>query len=50
MRFEWDPEKAAASLEKHGISFLGAATIFDGRVLTSRSDLEGEERWKATAC
>ncbi|MDQ3606686.1 MAG: BrnT family toxin [Gemmatimonadota bacterium] len=47
MEFEWDPAKAAANLEKHGISFLGAATIFDGPVLTSRSDLGGEERWKA---
>jgi uncharacterized DUF497 family protein len=28
MRFEWDPEKAAANLKKHGISFQEAATVF----------------------
>ncbi|MBN1847964.1 MAG: BrnT family toxin [Deltaproteobacteria bacterium] len=28
MRFEWDPEKAAANLKKHGISFQDAAIIF----------------------
>ena len=28
MRFEWDPEKAAANLAKHGVSFEEAATLF----------------------
>jgi len=28
MRFEWDPEKAAANLRKHGVSFSDAATVF----------------------
>ncbi len=27
--FEWDPEKAAANLEKHGVGFEEAATVFD---------------------
>jgi len=26
--YEWDPEKAAANLRKHGVSFLEATTIF----------------------
>ena len=26
---EWDEEKAAGNLEKHGISFADAATVFD---------------------
>lgn len=26
--FEWDSEKAASNLEKHGISFFEAATVF----------------------
>jgi len=26
--FEWDDEKAALNLSKHGISFFEAATIF----------------------
>ena len=28
MRFEWDDEKAARNLAKHGISFQEAATVF----------------------
>ena len=28
MRFEWDPEKASANLEKHGVSFPEAVTAF----------------------
>ena len=26
--FEWDPEKAANNLAKHGVSFIEAATVF----------------------
>ena len=29
MEFEWDEEKAALNLEKHGISFETAARVFD---------------------
>jgi uncharacterized DUF497 family protein len=29
MEFEWDEEKAAANLAKHGVSFDEAKTIFD---------------------
>jgi uncharacterized protein len=28
MRFSWNPKKAASSLNKHGISFEEAATVF----------------------
>jgi uncharacterized DUF497 family protein len=28
MEFEWDPEKAAGNLKKHGVSFDEAATVF----------------------
>ena len=28
IRFEWDPRKAAANLQKHGISFAEAETAF----------------------
>ncbi len=28
MRFEWDPEKAAANLETHDVSFEEATTVF----------------------
>jgi uncharacterized DUF497 family protein len=27
--FEWDPAKAAANLQEHGVSFEGAATVFE---------------------
>ena len=29
MRFDWDPNKAAVNLQKHGVSFEEAATVFD---------------------
>ncbi len=29
MQFEWDSEKAAANLSKHGVSFDEAKTVFD---------------------
>ena len=28
MEFEWDPDKAAANLTKHGVEFMEASTIF----------------------
>jgi uncharacterized DUF497 family protein len=28
MRFEWDPEKAAGNVRKHGVSFDEAVTVF----------------------
>lgn len=28
MEFEWDPEKAAANLKKHGVSFQVATQVF----------------------
>ena len=35
--YEWDEDKNAANLAKHGISFDEASLIFEGRVF-SRSD------------
>jgi uncharacterized DUF497 family protein len=32
MSFEWDEEKAAANLAKHGVSFEEAKTVFDDRL------------------
>jgi uncharacterized DUF497 family protein len=29
MRFDWDPKKAAANIEKHNIRFVDAITAFD---------------------
>ncbi|MEG4863441.1 MULTISPECIES: BrnT family toxin [unclassified Microcoleus] len=32
MKFEWDENKAAVNLSKHGISFEEARTVFDDRL------------------
>ena len=35
MDFEWDPDKAASNLAKHGVAFTAAATVFgDPRAIT----------------
>ena len=48
MVYEWDPAKAAANLNKHGVSFAEAASVFlDPMALTfdnpDHSDEEGRE-------
>ncbi|HEV2233341.1 MAG TPA: BrnT family toxin, partial [Terriglobia bacterium] len=47
-QFEWDENKAAANVRKHGVSFELASTVFaDPRLLTV-ADLEHnevEDRW-----
>lgn len=47
MDFEWDDKKAHLNLEKHGIDFEDAISIFEGPMLEFRSDREGEQRWIA---
>ena len=48
MEFEWDPQKAAANLVKHKVSFEEAATVFGDRlgriVADPRHSLEEERR------
>lgn len=48
MRFEWDEEKDAGNLRKHGLSFELAKEVFDDRLHLSVPDraCHGEERWK----
>jgi len=36
--FEWDPIKAASNLQKHGVSFVEAATIFFDPLSSTVSD------------
>lgn len=36
--FEWDDDKNASNIAKHGLSFEKAAQIFDGPVITSIDD------------
>jgi uncharacterized DUF497 family protein len=38
LRFEWDPGKAAQNLDKHGVSFEEAATVFRDALSATGSD------------
>ena len=46
MRFQYDPDKAAANLEKHGVSFADAEGVFQDplAVTVEDPDAEGEQR------
>ena len=51
MRFEWDPEKAASNLTRHGVSFDEARTVFGDPLGTTVVDPDHsveEERWLTT--
>jgi uncharacterized protein len=48
MEFEWNPDKAVLNLEKHGISFLEAATVFNDPLSVTFPDPDhsiGESRY-----
>ena len=46
MQFEWDRQKAASNLRRHGVDFADAATVFyDERAVTIRDDTREEERF-----
>ena len=48
MRFEWDEGKAAENLQKHGVSFEEAATVFRDTLSATGQDPDhsvGEERF-----
>jgi uncharacterized DUF497 family protein len=42
VQFEWDPEKAASNLAKHGVSFDEASTVFGDPFATTVPD---RDRW-----
>ncbi|WP_296579342.1 BrnT family toxin [Phreatobacter sp.] len=44
MEFEWDENKRLANIEKHGIDFRIAITVFFATAALRRSD-RSEERW-----
>lgn len=47
MRFEWDPQKAAANLRKHGVSLEEATTVLEDELSLTGEDpdhSEDEER------
>lgn len=48
MKFEWDPQKAAANLRKHKVSFEYAARVFLDPLRVDGVDTRenyGEDRW-----
>jgi uncharacterized DUF497 family protein len=46
MDYEWNPDKAATNLQKHGISFADAVAVFsDAFALTAADDYADEERF-----
>jgi len=48
VEFEWDPNKAASNLRKHGVRLAEAATVFeDDAMLTMPDDEPDEERFVA---
>ena len=38
LKFQWDEEKAASNLEKHGVSFQEASTVFMDSLSSTISD------------
>ena len=47
MRIDWDPAKASANLQAHGVSFGEAATVLEDDWALTREDLDsqGEQRF-----
>ena len=48
LRFEWDPQKAKANLQKHGVSFEEAETVFldeQALLIDDPEHSENEERF-----
>lgn len=43
MRYQWDPAKAAANLEAHGVSFAEASTVFADDFALTREDPHASE-------
>jgi uncharacterized protein len=44
MRFEWDEAKRRSNIAKHGIDFLRARSIFDGRPYLELDSPRGAEK------
>jgi uncharacterized protein len=51
VQFEWDADKAASNLVKHGVTFDEAVTVFGDRFATTVPDPDhsvDEDRWLTT--
>ncbi len=44
MRFEWDADKRRSNIDKHGLDFVDAQKIFDGRPRFDRESPRGDEQ------
>lgn len=44
MRWEWDPDKAAENLSKHGVDFADAVLVLEDDQAMTIEDTEHEER------
>lgn len=49
MQFDWDDDKNARNIARHGIDFADAIAVFDGPVVTHRDARHdyGEERYRS---
>jgi uncharacterized DUF497 family protein len=46
MSLEWDPKKAVANVDKHGVRFADAVSVLeDDRAVTVADDSSEEPRW-----
>ena len=47
MSYEWDPAKARANFDKHGVRFADAATVLEDDLALTMHDpfSDDEERW-----
>lgn len=43
VEFEWDPNKAASNLRKHGVRFAEAMTVFEDDLMLTMPDSELDE-------
>lgn len=43
MEFEWDRDKAASNLRKHGIRFAEAATVFEDDAMLAMAEAHPDE-------
>jgi len=43
VRFEWDPDKAAANFDSHGVSFEEASTVFGSPLTVTFFDPDHSE-------
>lgn len=53
MEFEWDPAKAESNVEKHGVNFAEAMTVFGDPLEVTIPDpdhSEGESRFLSLGC